>query len=153
MTTTITKIGKKYATEDLRFVISRQREGWFMLDRTTRNEYFLTETRVGMIHEAARQIEEIIAADTAQDQPAPRVICADMIWKHKHDHEYGSIHSCQCCGRAVSDNALGIVVADGGSSIVHPEDAATLVDNGGYMGWYPIGSECAKKIPSEYLTR
>lgn len=82
-----------------------------------------------------------------------RIIPATMIWKHKHTHEYGSLASCQCCGRPVSKNATGIVIADGGSSIVYPDDVANVINDSGYMGWYPIGSECAKKIPAEYLTR
>ena len=153
MTTTFIKTGRKYATQDLRFIVSRERDGWFMLDRTTRNEYFLTPTRDGAIEEASRQVEEIIASESEEEVTMVRTIPADMIWTHKHDHEYGSLASCQCCGRPVSRNAVGSVVGDGGSSIVHPDDAASIITDGGYMGWYPIGSECAKKIPAEYLTR
>ena len=152
-TATLRKVGRIFATEDMRFVVSRQRDGYFMLDRTTRDEFFITETRAGMIAEAQRQIREILASETADETPQIRMIRADMIWKHKHDHLYGCSQSCQCCGREVSDNAVGIVIAEGGHSIVHPEDAPLIIADAGYMGWFPVGSKCANVIPDEYLTR
>lgn len=90
--------------------------------------------------------------DTNRTTTNPRTIPATMIWRHKHYDEYGCLASCQCCGRAVSAKAAYIIVCDGGASLVHPEDADSLLNDGGFMGCFPVGSECAKKIPAEYLT-
>lgn len=79
-----------------------------------------------------------------------RTIPSTMIWNRPVE---ACGESCQVCGRPVSENAVGVIVVDGGASIIHPEDQASLVSDAGYMGWWPIGSECAKKIPAEYLCK
>ena len=59
--------------------------------------------------------------------------------------------NCIFCGRDTSKqgNSLGVIVGEGGSVVVHPGDNE-LAQDGGYMGWFPVGSECIKEIPAEY---
>jgi hypothetical protein len=60
--------------------------------------------------------------------------------------------ACLICGRDTSKqgNSKGVIVSGGGSTIVHPEDNEKELHDGGYMGWFPIGSECIKAIPVEF---
>lgn len=73
------------------------------------------------------------------------------VWGERYD---GSFLSCIACGRATSKNgdSLGVIVTNGGSSIVHPEDldADYAADPGGGMGWFPVGRECIKRVPAEF---
>jgi hypothetical protein len=80
------------------------------------------------------------------------------LWGEKYQQReakgFGSLPflACLICGRDTSKqgNSNGVIVSGGGSTIVHPEDAHKEVVSGGYMGWFPIGSECIKAIPSEF---
>lgn len=59
--------------------------------------------------------------------------------------------NCINCGRNTSkQNANGVVIVDGGFGICKPEDASKEENDGGYMGWFPVGSECIKTVPAEY---
>jgi hypothetical protein len=60
--------------------------------------------------------------------------------------------NCVHCGRDTSKqgNSLGVYVSGGGGLIVHPDDYETYPHGGGDMGWFPIGSECIKKVPAEF---
>ena len=75
---------------------------------------------------------------------------------------------CACCGRKVSTKKgwfWSALVAGGGGLVVHGEDAGRVeemigepkTDENRYlmdvMGYYPIGSECVKKVPKEYRTK
>lgn len=59
--------------------------------------------------------------------------------------------SCVFCGRDTSKqgNSQGVCVGAGGGLIVHPEDYEKAMD-GGEMGWFPVGSECIKRVPVEF---
>lgn len=63
-----------------------------------------------------------------------------------------SFLSCIICGRDTSKqgNSNGVHVGAGGASIIHPEDIHLERDDAGWMGWFPIGSECIKAIPAEF---
>ena len=63
-------------------------------------------------------------------------------------HESGSENPCTVCGRK-TNLTIGVHVGDGGSAIVHPEDIE-LAQDGGFMGFFPIGKECIKKVPKEF---
>lgn len=54
---------------------------------------------------------------------------------------------CTVCGKK-TNNFVGVIVGDGGATIVHPEDVDKAQD-GGFMGWFAVGTECIKKIPKE----
>jgi hypothetical protein len=60
--------------------------------------------------------------------------------------------NCVHCGRDTSKqgNSLGVYVSGGGGLIIHPDDYETYPHNGGDMGWFPVGSECIKKVPAEF---
>jgi hypothetical protein len=60
--------------------------------------------------------------------------------------------NCVFCGRDTSKqgNSWGVIVGEGGAAIVHPEDNEIASTCGGYMGWFPVGSECIKSIPAEF---
>lgn len=63
-------------------------------------------------------------------------------------------HFLQCvfCGKDTSKqgNSNGVMVGAGGALIVHPDDYETLAIDGGEMGWFPVGSECIKEVPTEF---
>ena len=60
--------------------------------------------------------------------------------------------NCIFCGRDTSKqgNSLGVIVGEGGAVVVHPQDNEIAATCGGYMGWFPVGSECIKEIPAEF---
>ena len=62
-------------------------------------------------------------------------------------HNSGNENPCTVCGRK-TNLTIGVYVGAGGSSLVHPEDTEKAQD-GGYMGFFPIGNECIKKVPKE----
>lgn len=62
----------------------------------------------------------------------------------------GGDYLCVCCGRDTSrqGKSNGILLAEGGECIAHPDG-----DKGnpsGWMGWYPVGTECIKRVPAAY---
>ena len=63
-----------------------------------------------------------------------------------------SFLSCTICGRDTSKQgkSVGVIVSDGGASVVFPGDIALEQSDAGYMGWFPVGSECIKSVPSEF---
>jgi len=60
--------------------------------------------------------------------------------------------ACILCGRPTNDKHLGygVVVCDGGSRLVHPDDAHMVESDPGFMGWFPVGSTCVKKVPAAF---
>jgi hypothetical protein len=91
---------------------------------------------------------------------AVRKIEASIIelWSAKYrakEHLEGE--RCTVCGKITSqqNKGLGVIVGDGGGSIIHPADnEQEISSNGaGYMGWWAVGSECIKKVPAEFQTR
>jgi hypothetical protein len=62
-----------------------------------------------------------------------------------------SFLQCVFCGRDTSKQGAsnGVMVGGGGSAIIHPEDYDKSLD-GGSMGWFPVGSECIKSVPTEF---
>jgi len=67
-------------------------------------------------------------------------------------HNSQAKQPCAVCGRetGITTLSMGVIVAEGGSSLLHPDDEDT--DPAGFMGWWAIGSECIKKVPAEYRT-
>ncbi len=57
---------------------------------------------------------------------------------------------CAICGRRTKPDAAHARVVDGGTRFATPDEVA---DEAGDMGFFPIGSECAKSLPTAYLTR
>jgi len=73
------------------------------------------------------------------------------LFSEKYHAKGASFLSCIICGRDTSKKgkSQGVIIGEGGGVIVHPEDDG-LAQDGGYMGWFPIGSECIKVIPVEF---
>lgn len=44
-----------------------------------------------------------------------------------------------------------IHLVGGGVQILHPEDEAIYVDDGGDMYWFEVGNDCARQIGKEWL--
>jgi len=67
--------------------------------------------------------------------------------------KYGSTFlQCVFCGKNVSrqGNCQGVWVGAGGASIIHTEDTDKERSDAGWMGWFPVGSECIKVVPKEF---
>jgi hypothetical protein len=56
---------------------------------------------------------------------------------------------CVQCGRKVGANAWYVEVIDGGA--IRLQDGTEAVRDGGYMGCWPVGNECAKKFAPNLL--
>lgn len=73
-------------------------------------------------------------------------------------HDSSAKEPCTICGRETSrKNASGVIVTEGGATLVHPADADAEYaynmapgNSNGWMGWFAVGSECIKKIPAEF---
>ena len=73
-------------------------------------------------------------------------------YQDKQNNSSGfSFLCCVFCGRDTSKQgkSSGVMVGAGGALIVHPEDYDKALD-GGDMGWFPVGSECIKSVPTEF---
>ena len=108
-----------------------------------------------------------VSTDSAKSVPAAtytvhetvlgsRVLYTDEIglniFSEKYQASGSAFLSCVVCARDTSKkgNSQGVIVAEGGSAILHSADNEIEQSDGGYMGWFPIGSECIKKVPAEY---
>lgn len=58
---------------------------------------------------------------------------------------------CSVCGRILGKNPWYMEVIDGG--YIRLQDGTEPVRDGGYMGHYPIGTECAKKFAPNLLKK
>jgi hypothetical protein len=56
---------------------------------------------------------------------------------------------CVQCGRKVGANPWYVEVIDGG--YIRLQNGTEAVIDNGYMGWWPVGNECAKKFASNLL--
>lgn len=73
--------------------------------------------------------------------------------KYQKKTENGSSFlQCVFCGRDTSKQGKsnGVMVGAGGALIVHPDDYETKANDGGAMGWFPVGTECIKEVPAEF---
>lgn len=161
MTTThLIKTGNAYATADLRFRVYR-RDGWWRLHAADKYGFstvmFLSKNKAEALAEAERVIasrinEEALPLDRTVQRP--KEMWGEKFHKSGADaSDWSDYEPCQCCGRKVGKNPLYAIVVGGGSSLCLPADAAEFEKHdGGWMGCYPIGSECAKMFPAGYLT-
>lgn len=58
---------------------------------------------------------------------------------------------CCVCGRKVGKNSWFFEVINGGD--LRKQDGTEAVRDAGYMGCYPVGSECAKKFEDGILLK
>lgn len=94
----------------------------------------------------------------AQTMPLPDTFFGDTseqayIKRENKAHSDG-LEPCITCGRGVAANkGFIIVVADGGSTILHPDaNTPEAQKDSGYMGGYVIGSSCVRGIPAAFRT-
>ena len=163
-TMTLNKVGNAYATADLKYRVYKS-AGWWRLycadNLGAPSDQALSTVKA----EALADAEQIIAAcelgtgstdiGNGADLPWDRVVNTPAKWwsHNEKNYYYGDINSCQCCGRKVGANPLGAIIVDGGGKMCQLADANAFEKyDGGWMGWYPGGSECAKKFPAGYLT-
>ena len=66
--------------------------------------------------------------------------------------EGGSDMDCARCGKSISEPRLWIHIVNGGDAMLHRDDEAQYVDDGGDLGMYVVGPECAKAIGSNFIT-
>jgi len=72
--------------------------------------------------------------------------------KRHEGYPEGDLQPCAVCGRTIRNEARAVWVhiVDGGGVILHRDDEAAYASDGGDLGLYPVGPECAKRIPKEY---
>ena len=83
--------------------------------------------------------------------------CALEAWGAKYQARTGGGMSdmgfcCIVCGKVTGkkSNTLGVSVTEGGGVIIHRDDIEMEEHTSGFMGWYPVGSECIKVVPEEF---
>lgn len=57
---------------------------------------------------------------------------------------------CFHCGRKLKEETHFVEVVNGGTHLHAPREG-TPEESSGYMGFWPIGPECAKKFPSKFI--
>lgn len=62
----------------------------------------------------------------------------------------GDTTPCVRCGKGVKNKKYFVELIEGGLNALSTKEQADE-DDAGYMGMHPIGSECRKHIPSEFI--
>jgi len=78
--------------------------------------------------------------------------------KHNSDRAQARIEKnqksgpcCHACGAVLNpDRAVTVRIVGGGGEVLHPEDADRYINDGGDMGAWDLGPECAKMFPAAY---
>lgn len=70
-------------------------------------------------------------------------------FNNKAVHSDGEL--CYVCGRKLGANPLYFEVHEGG--YLRLQDGTEAIRDGGYMGHYAVGSECAKKFAPNLLKK
>ena len=92
-----------------------------------------------------------INSQMTDDTREIRYVDRDQDRFRKNESTHGG-EPCQICGRKVGNRDLYVGTIDG-SEAVHAADAAWLDANSlDYMGYYRVGSECAKNLPAGFVT-
>jgi hypothetical protein len=71
---------------------------------------------------------------------------------HKGDGMYRD-DPCIVCGREVKNPKVYVHAVDGGDRLLHRDDEPHYESDGGDLYFHPVGPDCARLIPSEYLHR
>lgn len=62
----------------------------------------------------------------------------------------GDVAPCIRCGKGVKNIKYNVELVNGALEALSTKENADWND-GGYMGFHPIGSECRKHIPAEFI--
>jgi hypothetical protein len=65
--------------------------------------------------------------------------------------ERGGSNPCVRCGKDVKNEKYSVHLIDGDLIMLAKDDEDKYVSDSGDMDWHPVGSECAKHIPKEFL--
>lgn len=65
-----------------------------------------------------------------------------MIWAKNLIHD--SKTRCSCCGKIIKDKVYWVEVINGGSYVA-AKGSNPDMDDPGYMGFHPVGPDCARK--------
>jgi hypothetical protein len=161
-TTTLNKVGNAYATADLKYRVYKS-AGWWRL-YCADNLGAPSDNALSTIKaEALADAEQIILIAEFATGPTSITTEADLPWDRTERRpsavfsakyqDSDAENPCVCCGRKTGKNPLGAIIVGGGAFMCRPEDANAFEKyDGGWMGWFPVGSECAKKFPAGYLT-
>lgn len=60
--------------------------------------------------------------------------------------------TCIVCGKYAGANGIGVILTEGGDTLVEPADDDKEARTSGYMGHWIVGPECGSKIPAKYRT-
>ena len=63
----------------------------------------------------------------------------------------GSINPCARCGKEVKNEKYTIHLIEGNNTMLSVKDEINYISDSADMGFFPIGSECAKHISKEFL--
>lgn len=157
-TTHLTKIGNAYATADLRYYVKRDAAGYRLHDRDSRVWWHLGRNKAEALAAAEERLQRI-GYTTAADEQAITDPADSLPWDETLDLASAGLWSrdadaccCSVCGRDVPSQRHGVILVGGGAIACKPEDAHLFekCDGGAFLGVYPVGSECIKKIPAEY---
>ena len=84
----------------------------------------------------------------AAERTVSRVVRDEAEYRAHNDH---GAEPCILCGRKVGKRNLYAASLDG-NDVVSPEDATWLDENlTDWLGWYRVGSECAKRLPAGWV--
>ena len=76
--------------------------------------------------------------------------------RSRRNEKNASYDECICCGRALNPSAKLFWVHWSFSGNLYPvniSDEAANEHPEGDQGWFPVGADCAKKIPAEYKSK
>lgn len=93
------------------------------------------------------------------------IVGEDKLWDIPGDWTYGGKYGhdgCHRCGKKVGKHPAQIHVVAGGGTLLSVEygidkfsqydDVSEHEEAGGDMYWFPIGSECKKHVPAEFVS-
>tara|TARA_B110000483_G_scaffold57008_1_gene71311 strand:+ start:8405 stop:8650 length:246 start_codon:yes stop_codon:yes gene_type:complete len=67
-----------------------------------------------------------------------------------YDENISGLNPCIRCGKEIKNSKYSVQLVEGDLLALSINEKADESD-GGYMGFHPIGSECQKHIPSEFI--
>jgi len=92
------------------------------------------------------------------------IVGDDKLWDVPSDWTHGNQSDglgCHRCGKKIGKNKAEVHVVAGGGTLLSNEygidkfsqfdDVADHEEAGGDMYWFPIGPECKKHVPAEFL--
>ena len=98
-----------------------------------------------------------MTTSTPRLNPTPAIIYSDYVdfgtKRANEERGTGGKEPCVLCGRGLTekaiDNGWWVEMGHGGLVLFHTADEPDTADPG-YMGFFPLGSECAKRIPATH---